>query len=59
MVKKYRQNIFLNLDNQSSFKKLIMSKLKLINKVTYTYIELIDSNVINSLNGKVILKKIL
>ena len=56
--KSIAQNIFLNLDNQSSFKKINNVEVEINKQGWHTHtLSWIDSNVINSLNGKVILKK--
>ena len=52
------QNIFLNLDNQSSFTKINNVEVEINKQGWHTHaLSWIDSNVINSLNGKVVLKK--
>ena len=51
------QNIFLNLDNHSSFTKINNVEIEINKQGWHTHVlSWIDPNVINSLNGKIILK---
>ena len=51
------QNIFLNLDNHSSFTKINNVEIEINKQGWHTHVlSWIDSNVVNSLNGKIILK---
>ena len=56
--KSLAQNIFLNLDNHSSFLKIDNANVEINKQGWHTHTSSwIDPNVINSLNGKIILKK--
>ncbi len=56
--KSMAQNIFLNLDNHSKFEKINSTDVEINKQGWHTHtLSWIDSNVINSLNGKIILKK--
>ena len=56
--KELAQNIFLNLDNQSSFVKFDNVDVEINRQGWHTHIQSwTDINVMNSLNGKIILKK--
>ena len=58
--KNLAQNIFLNLDNQSSSIQIDNVNVEMNKQGWHTHtLSWIDPNVINSLNGKIILKKIL